>query len=344
MRVARLRPNPRPTRVVSNPPVGGPMENPTVALLVSSLPADIEVVNFTWPLALWGRYDILHIHWPEFAVRHSNRALASVKRLLFQALLARLRRERVSSVWTVHNEQPHEPGNDAERRLLDDWATTATIRVYMNSAPRPEEPGPSTVIPRGDYSPAFAGLRDSWQGQQVPGRLVLFGFLRPYKGVEDLIDAMGDATEPSLTLRIVGAPHTQEYGAELAHRAANIGTVDVAAGYLDDSQLADEILRAEAVVLPYKKMYNSGAALLALTLGRPIIVPRTPTMTELEREMGTEWVFTYDGPLTAATLDNAARTFLSAERARLPPLSQRSWAAVGAAYAELYRSLRRIRE
>ncbi|MBM4496700.1 hypothetical protein GS426_16765 [Rhodococcus hoagii] len=42
------------------------------------------------------------------------------------------------------------------------------------------------------------------------GRLLNFGLIRPYKGVEELIDIVEKAPTSDVTLRIVGKPMTDE--------------------------------------------------------------------------------------------------------------------------------------
>ena len=45
--------------------------------------------------------------------------------------------------------------------------------------------------------------------------------------------------------------------------------------YVTDAELVDEVGRAELVILPYHEMHNSGAILVAMSLGRPVLAPRT---------------------------------------------------------------------
>jgi glycosyltransferase involved in cell wall biosynthesis len=155
------------------------------------------------------------------------------------------------------------------------------------------------------------------------------------------VTAAAETTSGAFSVRVVGEPANPRYGDKLAKLAAPHSNVAVELGYLADSELASEILASEAVVLPYHQLYNSGAALLALTLGRPVVVPATPTMRELREEVGAEWVCIYEGDLTGAVLDSVVTEFLPTPRGALPPLSARRWDSVGRAYAALYRSLRR---
>jgi beta-1,4-mannosyltransferase len=62
---------------------------------------------------------------------------------------------------------------------------------------------------------------------------------------------------------------------------------------------------ADLVVLPYREILNSGSAILALSFARPVLVPAQGAMTELQRDMGREWVRTYPGELRPRTLADA---------------------------------------
>jgi len=94
---------------------------------------------------------------------------------------------------------------------------------------------------------------------------------------------------------------------------------------------------AAVVVLPYTEMHNSGAALMALSLDRPVLVPDNPVTRDLGTEVGDGWVLRYGGELTPERLLEAA-----AEAARLAPgdrpdLGSRDWHHAGAQHLAAYR-------
>ncbi len=69
--------------------------------------------------------------------------------------------------------------------------------------------------------------------------------------------------------------------------------------HVPDDDLAAEVAHAQLVVLPYREMHNSGAVLLALSLDRPVLVPRNEVTDALAAEVGPWWVQRYDGELDA---------------------------------------------
>ena len=90
------------------------------------------------------------------------------------------------------------------------------------------------------------------------------------------------------------------------------------------------------MVLPYADMHNSGAALLALSLDRPILVPDNDVTAALAAEVGQDWVHRYDGPLRSADVQAALERLQRASSAG-PDLSGRGWQTVGAEHVAAYR-------
>jgi beta-1,4-mannosyltransferase len=331
----------KPIRVLSAPGPWNDSTNQTVTMLVESLPDHVEVRTFSWARAFLSHYDVLHVHWPEYVMRHRKRANARVKRALFALLMVRTAVLRTPTVWTVHNARPHERGSRGEQFLLEVWSRRATRRVYMYESALPSPRGRRDVcIPRGDYEPMYGAIRD--RGPCIPsspGTLLLFGVLRPYKGIERLIDAVRGAGDEGLGLLVIGGVFDDSYARELlcANDAKN---VTVRIQVLSDEQLAEVIQRSSLVVLPYCHMYNSGAALLSLTLRRPILVPASPTMRELRQEVGENWVHLYEGELTT---EHLRRALHAPAPDRGPDLTRRDWTHVGRSYAALYESIVRTR-
>jgi beta-1,4-mannosyltransferase len=162
----------------------------------------------------------------------------------------------------------------------------------------------------------------------------MFGILRRYKGVEQLIRAFSSLPRPhALTLRIIGAPDSAEYGTELLDLCSQNPSIQVLLNRQDDEKLVKEIQSASFIALPYLQIYNSGVALMALTLGRPILVTRSETMVELQKEVGGSWVRLID-EWTGENLEEASRMCSTTSA---PDLSARSWTKLSEAYADIYR-------
>jgi beta-1,4-mannosyltransferase len=314
---------------------GPKISNPFIALLIGNLDPDIEVAAFTWRDAFLGRYDVLHVHWPDALLKAPTPPRRVLKVLQVRALMLRNRIRGVRQVWTVHNLTPHEDGGGLSAAALAAWDRSCTDHVFLSQA-AVELAGAqeATVIKHGDYR----DIREAHIERSVPaipGDLLLFGLLRPYKGIETLVDAV--VGQDRLHLRILGRPEPSSYSETLSSHTNGADGVELEFGRVDDADLVEAITRAEIVVLPYQKIYNSGAALMALTLGRPIIVTDSGTMRELRDEVGSEWVYCLEGPLTPDSLTAAVAALRGSARGERPTFRQRDWASIGRAYSDVYR-------
>lgn len=323
-------------RVLMSP--GQEISNPFISLLLANLDEDVVVETFTWKRAFLERYDVLHIHWPDSLLEAPSPPRRAIKVAMLSALLLRNRLAGVKHVWTVHNLSPHETGGKMRSAALDLWVRSCKHLVYLSAAAIPERADPrSALIKHGDYSNVTSALSQE-HPNSVPGRLLVFGLLRPYKGVEALIETVSRSATEGITLRAVGRPVPIDYGDQIQKLAENSDKVTLRLERLPDADLVAEIEQAEIVVLPYKRIYNSGAALLALTAGRPIIATDSATMRELQLEVGPEWVQLLDSELDELSLAAAVKRLRSQTRADRPSFEGRSWSAIGSEYSELYRA------
>lgn len=322
-------------RVLMSPGEVEKNDNPFVPLLIQSLSPGITVRSFGWKRAFLSNYDVLHIHWPEHILRGGSSFKVAAKCFLFVALLLRNRIIGVSHVRNVHNLNPHESQAKLVQATIGAWERSCRVTVYLSetSTPVSSKGREYVTILHGDYAPFVKSL-DLAPAEPIPGRILMFGLIRRYKGVEQLISAFRElppASNPSL--RIIGAAISPDYASELTELASTTPGVHLDLRTQNDLELADEILRADFIVLPYQQVYNSGAALLTLSLGRRIIVTDSPTMRSLQEEMGPGWVTcldTWTGDSLASALSVEAP---SDER---PNLGKRDWPSIGAEYSAIY--------
>lgn len=325
-------------RILMSP--GRAISNPYIGMLIDSLPPDVEVVPFSWRLALAGRFDVLHVHWPEALVVSGGRVRSALTRALFATLLTSIRALHKPTVATVHNRRPHEGLDGSARRLVSSFVRQSTRRIYLTRSSLEEAQDPRGVhINHGDYTPVIERRRTSLPAMR-PGRLVVFGRMRPYKGIEDLVSAFVELPEPEASLHVAGEPLNDAYRRTLVE-VTDDPRVQYTLRPLDEDELIDAVASSEAAVFPYREVFNSGAVIYALTLGRPVIVTRSASMEELQREAGESWVSILDHPLTSAQLADAVETLRvrADERASRDPLPGRTWDRISAQHAELYRSI-----
>lgn len=307
--------------------------NPFSEWLYSNLGPEIDLRWFSWRAALFGRYSIMHLHWPEYLFGGSSRFRTGVKAILGFALLARLYLLRVPVIQTVHTRDPYDgvgPVTRLESRLL---CRRIVFRIYLNESPENDlREGCVILLGRYEAPPGYARQRTAGT------RLITFGLLRAYKGLENLLAAFRGLEQQGLRLEIMGKALKPEFGRLIANSAALDPRVELAMRRVSDEELSSALSRSDLVVLPYHTMYNSSALLLALDHQVPVLATNSPSNLAIQREVGAAWLQLFDGELDATALSSAIRevSIHVKERATPPDLSRRDWAAIGELHSLIF--------
>ncbi|MFL1597295.1 hypothetical protein [Gordonia amicalis] len=106
--------------------------------------------------------------------------------------------------------------------------------------------------------------------------------------------------------------------------------------------MIDEIAQAELILILNSDLEqsNSGVALVALSLDRPIATRRVCVTEHLAEEMGPGWVvFLEDGELDGSKLHAALEEARHARTSATPALRGRDWATVARRYADVFESM-----
>jgi beta-1,4-mannosyltransferase len=301
--------------------------------LVDAMPPPVRLVYFSWKRALLGRYDVLHVHWPEVVLQGRTPIRTFVRCTLFLIVLVRVRFQGKAVVRTLHDLAPYEPLSLVQRlpiRLLDRWTT---LWIVLSASTRPPRPAPTAVAPIGHYRDWFA---DAHRAEPQAGRVLHFGLLRRYKGVDALLAAFMATADDRLTLRIVGYPQDRETAATIERACRGDSRISAVTEYVPDDQLVREVTESELIVLPVDRVTNSSTLILALSLDRPVLVPSTPMTEEVAAEVGPGWVVTYQGALESADIIRALQLAGECTDRTSPDLSRRAWDTIGSQHAQAF--------
>jgi beta-1,4-mannosyltransferase len=328
--------------------------NPYNALLYTAVAREgVTVREFSRRALRRDRPDIVHVHWPELTFLSSHRAWQSRLRLAtFTVLIGRARRRGTRFLWTVHNDDAHEDrATPALRRSLERLLRRHVDGVFILSdaaerafRDRYGDEIPVFHTPHGHYRDAYplsmsrAESRATLAIDPVCTLLVSIGQIRPYKNISGLVDAVHEVQDPSLLLGIAGRPDSEASAALLRAGARADPRVRLELERLDDARMAAWLRAADAVVLPYRRILNSGSAILALSAGRPVIAPAIGAMPELARAVGSEWVYLYEGELTPAVLRMALEWVGETSRHEVPDLDALDWSSIAKSTVEGYRA------
>jgi glycosyltransferase involved in cell wall biosynthesis len=145
------------------------------------------------------------------------------------------------------------------------------------------------VIPHGPYNHLVipeARRADARIG--FPFRLLYFGVVRPFKGVEDLVAAfsMLDRDQASqFRLSILGETWEEWTVPDQAiARSPHADLIERVDRYVSDEELAGYVARADAIVLPYHRSSMSGPLHVAMAAGLPVVVTAVGGLVEAVRD------------------------------------------------------------
>jgi glycosyltransferase involved in cell wall biosynthesis len=182
---------------------------------------------------------------------------------------------KTSDVWGIaHNVTPHDSGRLS--RALMGWFLHTLDRIIVHGEMSKRDavllgcdPEKITVTALPSPWPPIDIPKKSPQ-HTAPLRALFFGTIRPYKGVDVLLEAL--AKTPNVALTIAG-----EFWEERARYDQLISTlgisdrVTVIPGYLPSSRFAEVFGDADVLVLPYRNGTGSIVREVGLRYGLPVI-------------------------------------------------------------------------
>jgi glycosyltransferase involved in cell wall biosynthesis len=251
-------------------------------------------------------------------------------------------------VLTAHDVLPREPrrGQLAAQRRLYERVDAVVVHSEHGRSRLVELLGIAAdkvrVIPHGafEHLTHVAGKRplpDELAAVEKPV-VLCFGLMRPYKGIDVLLDAWRAAAIDA-ELWIVGMPRM-----DIAPlRAAAPASVRWIPRFVADDEIAAFFRRADLVVLPYREIDQSGVLFTALAFGSPLVLSAVGGFPEVAAQGAAALVAPGDPAALADELrrllgDPAARAALAAG-ARAAAAGRYSWDTIAAAHLELYGAL-----
>jgi glycosyltransferase involved in cell wall biosynthesis len=306
-----------------------------------------DVREFTWSGRGLFVPRVILIHWPDDFFIAQGFA-ANVKALAKLALLQAARKFLgVRLVWVVHETHPHDrgrPGHRSTKAFLDALDGAIYLSHASKRAAEIDLPElarvPALVTRHGHYR---LDMEKPPQPRRAADRrlnLSYFGQIRPYKNLDNLIRAARNFPPDEIGVKLIGWSKDPAFTKSLADLAADAPAVklDIRDKLVPQADIEAALDESDGVVLPYRKILNSGAAMFALSRNRPILAPRLGTLPDLQDEVGPGWVDLYDDDITERDL----RAFASRLREPGPAvadLSAYEWAPIGEAIGDFFDQL-----
>ncbi|MDZ7752512.1 MAG: glycosyltransferase [Gammaproteobacteria bacterium] len=247
-----------------------------------------------------------------------------------------LRRHGIEVVFFCHNVVDHEAAfwKRALARLVLQRGSRFVVHSHFEEARlRDLVPGAAAVVhPHPIYDQFPEPTADL--PRRAALELLFYGFVRPYKGLDVLIEAMSLLHGSDIFLTVAGEFWEGEQ--ELRRRLAASGLdakVEVIARYVSETDTANLFQRADLVVLPYRSATGSGVIPIAYRYGKPVVATRVGGLPDVVEEGRTGFLVPPESPdALAEVLSSLSRGQLEALRPHVQEFAARlTWQSLASA-------------
>lgn len=302
---------------------------------------DVVEAFYRWAPARGRRFARLAQHVPDM-LRYRARGADVVhfQWLPVQHVDGYLLPNRHPRLLTAHDVLPREPspGQLAGQRKLYERMDAVVVHSEHGAARLRDELGLDPALVHVIRHGALTGL-------DVPGEapfakpdrpvVLMFGLLRPYKGVDVLLEAWRRA-DVDAELWVIGMPRMDVSGIH----GPNVRT---ALRFVSAGELAGAFRAASLVVLPYREIDQSGVLFTALAFGKPMLLTRVGGFPEVAETGAAALVDPGDPDALAAELSSLladpARLARMGAASRAAAEGEYGWDDIAARTLDLYRRL-----
>ena len=239
--------------------------------------------------------DIVHLHWISPYIKGETKFTKALYAFKFLLDVVFVKLCGIRLVWTVHNQVSH----DSSSPELEYWLRRQICRlvhqviVHHQSAKAliaeayHVTPAKLRTVPIGHYRsiyPPPVPKKIARLSLSIPqSRRLLYlsqGMIRPYKGIENLVQVWSQTTKISKEhlLIIAGQPLDKVYSQFISRLAQELvkdpGSLSLNLRFIENHELALLFSTADCVVLPFNQILTSSSVVVAMSFGKPVIAPR----------------------------------------------------------------------
>jgi glycosyltransferase involved in cell wall biosynthesis len=308
---------------------------------------------------VWSHDDVstIHFHWLEAYIQVNSSALKTFALLIVTIIqLVILRLKCIRMVWTVHNVLSHE----SRYPWLERWFKKAFIRfgfcdhlfvhceavvdsIITEYNLSEDVLNKVQVIPHGHYLDNYENEIPKEEARSELGLkhyetiFLFFGQIRPYKGVQTLIDEFKSVETPNSRLLVVGSPMNESIEKTVLEKSAADDRVTTVLDFIPDEDIQLYMNASDCVVLPYNEITTSGSAALALSFGKAIIIPRRGCVPEQLDEEGS-LIYSTDtvNALRTALTESLNRDLVSMGKHNEQLARQYDWKVIAEMTSQVY--------
>lgn len=268
----------------------------------------INIIDLNWRfsflklLFMRKKISVVHLHWIEFYFTSLNPLVTFFKIyvFIFQFLLFKILKLKI--MVTLHNVVPHERAFPKLVQVFFAWALKLSdgiivhnyyakrfvVEVYETNAKK------IFVIPHGNFLNYYPeSITPPKEAKAKLGIsldkfvLLFFGTIRPYKGINLLLSSFEEAVKknPQLFLIVAGDCQDASLRTELTKfQVCFPENCMFKLDYVPDSEVSTLMKIANIGILPYQEITSSGAALLFISYGLPLIASNLPAIKEILKD------------------------------------------------------------
>jgi beta-1,4-mannosyltransferase len=233
--------------------------------------------------------DFLHLDWiaSYYYRKNSILTLMSLPIFVFQILFIK-NFTKTKIVWTLHNVLPHDLPMRSIHLFCQRFLSKNSyfIRVFAESTVDKVvqmlgiDRGKIKVVPEGSYVEYYKNgfskfeARNKLNLSENSKVLLYIGLIKPYKGILELITILQKEEKfQKIKLVIAGKSMDAQYFKSIQNEIKS-KLIILHEGFVNENELQVYFNAADAVILPFKNIENSGSAIMAMGFKKPIIAPR----------------------------------------------------------------------
>jgi beta-1,4-mannosyltransferase len=291
---------------------------------------------------------ILHLHWIGSLYEGRTIIRFIVRTIIFCITLVALRLKNVRIILTLHNLVPHDSSNIKCHLLARKVILKCVNDIIVHSEPAREvaikyfgSENKYTVILHGTYRGYYKNgtTRDEARSLlSIPDKMkviLFFGAIKPYKNIEAIIRA-ADYFKSDNFMFVLAGNIDDHYKEQLSDKTSS--NVLIFGSFVRDDMIQYYMNASDALILPYQHSLTSGAAILGLSYGVPIIGTNATAFEHLIKED----LCISCNPTEPKSISDAIKVILSWDKNAFKDrcdkyLSKCSWDDAANQHARLYR-------
>ncbi len=211
-----------------------------------------------------------------------------------------------------------------------------------------------SIIPHGNYTPFINIQYDKEKSKEqlgIPNNrriLLFFGMIKKVKGLEVLLSALKDVIKqnPDVLLVIAGRLWENDFSAyqRIIDKNNLSKYILIQTKFIKQEDVEHYFCVSDLVVLPYKKIYQSGVLMMTLSYERPVLVSDLPPLKEIISNNKNGFLFKTENVIDlAAKLNSIMGNKLLMEQVRVKGTKlirkKYDWSEIGSMTKQVYKSL-----